>query len=66
MTNKTLVAYFSKGVVSEECTKIIAETFTENGLAVETCNLVHDIPDVADFEILKKEEIPNEIRKINK
>ena len=66
MTNNTLIAYFSKDETSEEYAKIIAETLTENGLAVEIYNLVHDIPEVADFEILKKEEIANEIRKINK
>lgn len=66
MTNKTLVAYFSKDGASEEYIKIIAETLTENGLAVEIYNLAHDIPEVADFEILKKEEIANGIRKINK
>jgi flavodoxin len=64
--NKTLVAYFSKGRVSEECAKIIGETLKENRLAAEICNLTHDIPEAADFEILKKEEITNEIRKINK
>jgi hypothetical protein len=52
--------------VSKECAKIIGETLKENRLAVEICNLAHDIPDVADFKILKKEEIVNEIREINK
>jgi hypothetical protein len=52
--------------VSEECAKIIGEMLKENRLAVEICNLAHDIPEAADFEILKKEEITNEIRKINK
>jgi len=66
MTNKTLVAYFSKGGASKEYAKIIAETLTKNRLAVEICNLAHDIPEVADVEILKKEEITNEIRKTNK
>ena len=50
----------------EEYAKIIAETLTDNGLAIEKYNLAHDIPEVADFEILKKEEILNEIWKINK
>jgi menaquinone-dependent protoporphyrinogen IX oxidase len=55
MTNKTLVTYFTKGGASEEYAKILTEPLTENGLAVEIYNLVHDIPEVADFEILKKE-----------
>ena len=50
MTNKTLVAYFTKGGASEEYAKIIAETLTNNGLTVEICNLAHDIPDVAAFD----------------
>jgi menaquinone-dependent protoporphyrinogen IX oxidase len=66
MTNKTRVTYFLKGGASEEYTKIIAETLTENGLTIEIYNLTHDIHEVADFEILKKEEKTNEIRKINK
>jgi menaquinone-dependent protoporphyrinogen IX oxidase len=66
MTNNTLVTYFSKGGASKEYAKIITETLTENGLAVEICNLAHDIPEVANYENLNKEEISNEIRKINK
>ena len=66
MTNKTLVAYFSNGGASGEYAKIITEKFTENELIIEICNLAHDISEVADFEILKKEEIVNEIWKINK
>jgi menaquinone-dependent protoporphyrinogen IX oxidase len=50
MTNKTLVAYFSKGGASEEYAKVIAETLTANGLAVEIRNLAHDIPDVTAFD----------------
>jgi menaquinone-dependent protoporphyrinogen IX oxidase len=50
MTNKTLVAYFTKGGASQEYAKIIAETLIENGLAVEICNLAHDIPEVEDFD----------------
>jgi menaquinone-dependent protoporphyrinogen IX oxidase len=46
MTNKTLVAYFTKGGATEEYAKIIAETLTANGLAVELRNLASDIPDV--------------------
>jgi len=49
MNSKTLVAYFTKGGASEEYAKVIAETLTADGLAVETCNLAHDIPDVAAF-----------------
>jgi len=47
MTNKTLVAYFSKGGASEEYATIIAQTLTANGQEVEIRNLAHDIPDVA-------------------
>jgi menaquinone-dependent protoporphyrinogen IX oxidase len=50
MNSKTLVAYFTKGGASEEYAKVIVETLTENGLAVEICNLAHDIPDVAVFD----------------
>jgi menaquinone-dependent protoporphyrinogen oxidase len=50
MNSKTLVAYFTKGGASEEYAKVIAETLIENGLAVEICNLAHDIPEVADFD----------------
>jgi len=50
MKSKTLVAYFTKGGASEIYAKVIAETLTANGLAVETCNLAHDIPDVAAFD----------------
>jgi menaquinone-dependent protoporphyrinogen oxidase len=50
MTNKTLVAFFTKGGASEEYAKIIAETLTANGLAVEIRNLAHDVPDVAAFD----------------
>ncbi|DAC72925.1 MAG TPA: hypothetical protein DSN98_02890 [Thermoplasmata archaeon] len=50
MTNKTLVAYFSKGGASEEYAKVIAETLTANGLAVEIRNLANDIPDITAFD----------------
>jgi menaquinone-dependent protoporphyrinogen oxidase len=50
MTNKTLVAFFTKGGASEEYAKIIAEMLTANGLAVEIRNLAHDVPDVAAFD----------------
>jgi menaquinone-dependent protoporphyrinogen IX oxidase len=50
MTNKTLVAYFSKGGASEEYAKVIAEKLTANGLAVEIRNLADDIPDVTAFD----------------
>jgi menaquinone-dependent protoporphyrinogen IX oxidase len=50
MNSKTLVAYFTKGGASEEYAKVIVETLTENGLAVEIFNLAHDIPEVADFK----------------
>ena len=49
MNNKILVAYFTKGGASEEYAKIIAETLTADGLAVETCNLAYDIPDITSF-----------------
>jgi len=50
MTNKTLVAYYTKGGASEEYAKVIAETLTANGLAVEIQNLAQDVPDVAAFD----------------
>jgi menaquinone-dependent protoporphyrinogen IX oxidase len=50
MTNKTLVAYFTKGGASEEYAKVIAETLTANGLALELRNLAHDVPDVAGYD----------------
>ena len=50
MNSKTLVAYFTKGGASEEYAKVIANTLTANGFVVETCNLAHDIPDVASFD----------------
>lgn len=52
MTNKTLVAYFTKGGATEEYAKVIAETLIANGLAVETRNLAHEIPDVAAFDTI--------------
>lgn len=52
MTNKTLVAYFTKGGASEEYAKVIAETLKANGLAVEIQDLAYDIPKVAAFDIL--------------
>jgi len=50
----------------EEYAKIIAETLTDNGLAIEKYNIEHDIPEITNFDTLKKEEIANEIKKINK
>jgi len=50
MTNKTLVAYFTKGGASEEYAKIIAETLTTNGHNIEISNLAHDIPDITAFD----------------
>lgn len=50
MTNKTLVAYFTKGGATEEYAKVIAETLTASGLAVEIRNLASDIPDVTGYD----------------
>jgi len=50
MNRKTLVAYFTKGGASEEYAKVIAETLTANGLAVEICNLAYGIPEVSAFD----------------
>jgi menaquinone-dependent protoporphyrinogen IX oxidase len=50
--SKTLVAFFTKGGATEEYANIIAETLTENGLLVETCNLKNDIPDIAVFDTI--------------
>jgi len=52
MTNKILVAYYTKGGASEEYAKVIAETLTANGLAVEIRNLAHEIPDITAFDIV--------------
>jgi menaquinone-dependent protoporphyrinogen IX oxidase len=52
MNSKILVAYFTKGGASEGYAKIIAETLTADGLAVETCNLAHDIPDITAFNTI--------------
>jgi len=49
MNSKILVAYFTKGGASEKYAKIITDTLTADGFAVETCNLAHDIPNIADF-----------------
>ena len=50
MTNKTLIAYFTKGGASEEYAKLIAETLRVKGLVVNIYNLAHDVPDVAAFD----------------
>ncbi len=50
MTNKTLVAYFTKGGATEEYAKVIGETLIANGLAVEIRNLASDIPDVTAYD----------------
>jgi len=50
MNSKTLVAYFTKGGASEEYAKVIMETLTKNGLAVEISNLGYDNPEIADFD----------------
>ncbi len=50
MTNKTLVAFFTKGGATEEYAKVIAETLTASGLAVEIQNLASDIPDVTGYD----------------
>jgi len=50
MTKKTLVAYFSKSGASEEYAKVITETLTTHGLAVEMRNLAHDNPDVTAYD----------------
>ncbi|UCF49828.1 MAG: hypothetical protein JSU91_08780 [Thermoplasmatales archaeon] len=49
MNSKILVAYFTKGGASEKYAKIISETLAADGLAVETYNLAHEIPEVEDF-----------------
>lgn len=52
MTNKILVAYFTKGGATEEYAKVIAETLTANRIAVEKRNLAHEVPDVTDFDTI--------------
>ena len=58
MNKKILVAYFTKGGDSEEYANIITETLTADGLVVESCNLAHNIPDVADFILAYSSEAP--------
>jgi hypothetical protein len=41
------------------------ETLIENKHAIEKYTLAHDISEIADFQILKKEERANETKKIN-
>ena len=43
------MAYFTKGGATEEYAKVIAETLTASGLAVEIRNLASDIPDVTAY-----------------
>jgi menaquinone-dependent protoporphyrinogen IX oxidase len=50
MNTKTLVAYYTKGGASEKYSRVIADTLTANGLAVEICNLAHNIPDITAFD----------------
>jgi len=50
MNNKILVAYFTKGGASEKYANIIADTLKEKGLAVETSNLAHKIPDIESYD----------------
>ena len=52
MNNKILVAYYTKGGASEKYAKIITETLTADGLAVEACNLANKIPDISDFNTI--------------
>jgi menaquinone-dependent protoporphyrinogen IX oxidase len=52
MTNKTLVAYFTKGGATEEYAKVITETLQANGLSVEMQNLAAEIPDVTAFDVV--------------
>ncbi len=49
MTDKVLVAFYTKGGATEAYAKVIAETLTRNGLDVETHNLAQGIPDIATF-----------------
>jgi menaquinone-dependent protoporphyrinogen IX oxidase len=50
MNNKTLVAYYTKGGATEAYAEVIAETLTENGLSVKTCNLAQGIPDIVAYD----------------
>lgn len=52
MTNKTLVAYFTKGGASEQYAKVIGETLKANGLTVEIQNLASNIPDVTAYDTI--------------
>jgi len=50
MTNKILVAYFTKGGASEKYANIIEDTLKEKELDVETINLAHNIPDIKPYD----------------
>jgi menaquinone-dependent protoporphyrinogen IX oxidase len=52
MTNKILVAYYSKGGATGEYAKIIADTLIGKGLSVELLNLAVDVPDVEAFSVV--------------
>jgi menaquinone-dependent protoporphyrinogen oxidase len=52
MNNKILVAYFTKGGASEKYANKIAETLKAHRFVVETCNLKHSIPNIADFNTI--------------
>jgi menaquinone-dependent protoporphyrinogen oxidase len=52
MSNKILVAYFTKGGASEEYAKIISDTLKSSGHTIETYNLSNNIPDITDFETI--------------
>ena len=52
MTNKILVAYYTKGGASEEYAKVIAETLTSNNQNVEIHDLAYSIPDITGFNTI--------------
>lgn len=52
MSNKTLVAYFTKSGASEEYAKVIADVLSEKGISVEIYNLAEKIPDITAFDII--------------
>jgi menaquinone-dependent protoporphyrinogen IX oxidase len=52
MTNKILVAYYTKGGASEEYAKVIVETLKTNRQNVEIHNLTYGIPDITGFNTI--------------
>ena len=52
MDQNILVAYFTKVGASKEYATIIAESFTQQGYPVDTCNLADSYPDLQPYDIV--------------